>query len=65
MIITEPHRIIIYDIMLIVCMILAGYTLGLKLYTLSFMFIAIAILSHSRLYRILEIKEVDISEEFK
>ena len=52
----------IYDTMLVICLILSGYTLGLKIYTLSFLFIAIAFLSHSRLVRMLELKEENTLE---
>ncbi len=60
--ITQLQRLMIYDTMLIICLILSGYTLGLKIYTLSFMFIAIAFLSHSRLVRMLELKEENTLE---
>lgn len=57
MLISKLHRTIAYDMMLIVCLIIVGYTIGIKIYILSFMFILVAFLSHSRLYNILEIKE--------
>ena len=59
MLISKLHRLIAYDMMLIVCLIIAGYTIGIKIYILSFMFIIVAFLCHSRLYKMLEIKEED------
>ena len=49
-----------YDMMLIICLILAGVTIGIKIYVLSAIFILVGFLCHSRLYRMLEIKEEDV-----
>ena len=43
--------------MLIVSLILAGYSIGIKIYVLGFMFIVVGFLAHSRLYGLLELKE--------
>ena len=58
--ITKLQRLIAYDTILVICLILAGYTLGIKIYALSFAFIVVAFLAHSRLTRMLEIKEEDV-----
>ena len=57
MLIQQHHRLIIYDIMLVLCLILTGYTIYLKIYVLTTMYLGIAFLSHSRLCRMLELKE--------
>ena len=57
--IKKHHRLIAYDMMLIVTLILAGYSIGIKNYVLGFMFIAIGFLAHNRLCKMLELKEED------
>ncbi|KKK91046.1 hypothetical protein LCGC14_2716900 [marine sediment metagenome] len=55
--ISKQHRLIAYNMMLIVPLILAGYSIGIKIYVLGFMFIVVGFLAHSRLYGLLELKE--------
>ena len=63
MLIPKLCRSIIYDMMLIVCLIIAGYTIALKMYIFAFMFIVIAFLFHSRLTKMLELIEEDVFSE--
>lgn len=58
--ITNIQKLMIYDTILVICLILAGFTLGIKIYVLSIVFIGIAFLVHSRLTRMLELKEENI-----
>ena len=58
--ITKLQRLMAYDTILVICLILAGYTLGIKIYAFTIVFIGVAFLVHSRLTRMLELKEEDV-----
>ncbi len=57
MLIQPIYRMIIYDMMLIISLGYAGYSIGIKLYVFGVMFIVVAFFVHSRLTRMLELKE--------
>ena len=62
MIPTKLQRAMLSDLIMTFCLVMTGFTLGIKQYYFSAAFLIVAFFMHTRLTRMIEIKEDDMME---